>query len=104
MKNLIRGLFTFLLMFVIPYLGTLLPISLTLGYFIDSNILVGIIGSAIFFIFGSNTMIMGIFFLASVIVPIVYGDFGLMLISIIFIALFFVSPYLLVLINKGEED
>lgn len=103
MKNLIRGFFTFLFMIVVPFVGIVFPIQAALGYFIDSYIIVGIIATAIFFIFNSNALVIGIIFIASIIVPVIYGDYDLMLLSIISIVLYFVSPHLLRLVANIEE-
>ena len=102
MKNLIRGFFTILFMFVIPFLGIVSPVVITLGYFIDSLAIVSIIGTAIFWLFNGNALVIIVSFIASIIVPALYGDFDLMLISIIIIALYLTSPYLLGWINKNE--
>lgn len=104
MKNLIRGFFSILFMFVIPFAGIIFPMTLALGYYIDSNILVGIIVSAIIWMFSSNSVIICISFLASIIIPAVHGDIDLMSASLVFIALYFASPYLLSLVHRGEED
>jgi hypothetical protein len=43
MKNLIRNIFAILFMFIIPFLGIVAPAVLTLGYFIDSLVIVSIL-------------------------------------------------------------
>ena len=90
-------------MFVIPFLGIVVPAVITLGYFIDSLIIVAIIGTALFWLFSGNALVIWITFLASVIVPAVHGDFDLMLVSIITIVLYLASPYLLALVCRDKE-
>jgi hypothetical protein len=90
-------------MFIIPFLGIVAPAVLTLGYFIDSLVIVSIIGTAIFWMFSGNVFVIYAIFLSSIIVPAVHGDFDLMLISIVIIALYFASPYLLALVCRDKE-
>lgn len=103
MKNLIRSILSIMFMFVIPFLGIVCPVVITLGYFIDSLVVVSIIGTAVFWLFSGNAIVIGISFIASLIVPAVHGDIDIMSASIVFIVLFFLSPYLLNLINRNKE-
>lgn len=92
-----------LFMFIIPFLGLTLPAVITLGYFIESNILVGIIATSVFWFFSRSALAIWITFIASIIVPAVHGDFDLMLVSIVIIVIYLASPYLLGLISKDKE-
>lgn len=95
MKNFITNIIVFLLMFIVPFLGLIVPITIALGYFIDSYIILGIIGSTMYFVFRKNLLAILLIYIASIIVPIVHGDFSLMLVSIIVMIIFFARTYLL---------
>lgn len=103
MKNLIRGILSIMFMYVIPFFGIVSPVVITLGYFIDSLVIVSIIGTAVFWLFSGNALVIWISFIASIIVPAIYGDFDLMLISIVIIVLYITSPFMLGLLYKNEE-
>lgn len=104
MKDKIRFVFTILFMFIVPLSSIIVPLMIALGYFIDSNILSAMIATTIFFLFNGSALVILLIFIAAIAVPIVYGDFNLMLISIGFVVAYFLSPLALKFIIKEDEN
>ena len=102
MKDSMRGFLSIIFMFVIPFVGIVVPLTVVLGYFIDSVVISAIIATTVFFIFSRQAWAIILIFIASIIVPIIYGDFDLMVVSIVSVVIYLASPRILMAINKDE--